>query len=45
METREGGERSSNFSLLFTEIGWSDFFEPRSKVHILNEGYAWVSKT
>ena len=41
-EMREGGERSSRFSLRSTEIGWSDLVGPRSKVHLLDEGYAWV---
>ena len=42
---RGGGERSSSFSLRSTEIGWSDLVGLRSKVHILDEGYVWVSKT
>ena len=42
---KEGGERSSIFSLLSTEIRWSDLVGPRSKVHQLDKGYAWVSKT
>ena len=34
-----------NFSLQSTEIGWSEFVGPRTKVHLLDEGYAWVPKT
>ena len=28
-----------------TEIEWSDLVRQRSKVHLLDKGYAWVSKT
>ena len=44
---REGrnGERDSNFSLRSTETGWLKFVGPRMKVQLLDEGYAWVSKT
>ena len=42
VEMRVGGERSSSFSLRSTEIGWLDLVGPRSKVHLLDEGYAWV---
>ena len=31
-----------NFSLGFRSIGPSDFFGPRSKVVLRNEGFAWV---
>ena len=31
-----------NFSLGFRLIGPSDFFGPRSKVVLRNEGFAWV---
>ena len=41
---REGGERSSSFSLRSTKIEWSNLVGPRSKVHLLDEGYTWVSK-
>ena len=44
-EMRERGERSSNFSLRFTEIGGSVFVGPKTKDHLLNKGYAWLSKT
>ena len=40
---REG--ESSNFSLRSTEIGWSEFVGLRTKVNLLNEGYAWLPKT
>ena len=42
---REIERESSNFALRFTEIGWSEFVGPRMKVHLLDKGYAWVSKT
>ena len=42
VEMREGGERSTSFFLRYTEIGWSDLVGPRSKVHLLDEGYARV---
>ena len=34
-----------NFSLRSTEIGWLEFVEPKMKVHLLEEGYAWIPKT
>ena len=34
-----------NFSLQSTEIDWSDFVRPRTKVHLLDESYAWVPKS
>ena len=43
--SRERREKISIFSLQFTEIGWSEFVEPRFKVHLLDEGYAWVPTT
>ena len=27
------------------EIGWSEFVGPRTKAHLIDEGYAWVPKT
>ena len=33
------------FSLRSTEIGLSVFVEPRGKVHLRNESYAWVPKS
>ena len=38
-------ERSSNFSLRSTKIGWSSFDELRFKVRVLDEGYAWILET
>ena len=38
-------ERSSNFSLRSTELSCSVFIEPRTKVHLRDESYAWVLKT
>ena len=37
--------RSSNFSLRSMEIRWSVFVGPKTKVHLLEEGYAWIPKT
>ena len=37
--------KASNFSLQSTEICWSVFVGLRTKVHLLDEGYAWVPKT
>ena len=34
--------RECNFSLGFWPIGPSDFFGPRSKVVLRNEGFAWA---
>ena len=42
---RETIEISSNFYLRSTEPGCSIFVGPRTKVHLLNEGYAQVPKT
>ena len=42
---REREERSSNFSLRYTEIGGSVFVGLKTKDHLLNKGYAWVQKT
>ena len=41
----ERDERNFSFSLLSTETGWSESVEPRFKVHLLDEGYAWVPPT
>ena len=41
----ERKERNSNFSLRSTEFRRSEFVGPRTKVHLLDEGYAWVPKT
>ena len=43
VEMREGGERSSSF--FFTIYKDRVVGSRRSKVHLLNEGYMWVSKT
>ena len=37
--------RFQNLSLRFTEFGWSEFIGPRTKVHLLDESYAWVPKS
>ena len=42
---REREGESSNFSLRSTEIGLSEFIGLRTKFHLLDEGYEWVSKT
>ena len=42
---REREGESSNFSLRSMEIDWSEFVGPITKVHLLDEGYAWVPKT
>ena len=38
-------ERNQKFSLRFTEFRRSEFVGPRTKVHLLDKGYAWVPKT
>ena len=43
--SRGRNERNFSFSLQSTEIGWSKSVEPRFKVHLLDEGYAWVPTT
>ena len=42
---REREKRNFSFSLQSTEIGWSESVKPRFKVHLLDEGYAWVPTT
>ena len=45
---REGEKRemkNQNFSLRSTEFRRSEFVGPRTKVHLLDEGYVWVLKT
>ena len=44
-EGREKKGKNPNFSLLSKEFHQSEFIELRMKVHLLNEGYAWVPKT
>ena len=43
-EKRGCGERSSDFSLRFTELGWSSRVRPRLKVGVLVKGNAWTPK-
>ena len=43
-EKRGCGERSSDFSLRSTELGWSSCVGPRLKVGVLVEGNAWTPK-
>ena len=43
--SRERREKISTFSLRSMEIGWSESIEPRFKVHLFDEGYAWVPTT
>ena len=44
-ERMRGEEKTSSFSLRSIEIGWLESVQPKFKVHLLNEGYAWVSTT
>ena len=44
-EKRGCGEKSSNFSLRSTEIGWSSSDRPRFKVGVLSEGNALIPET
>ena len=37
-------ESSQDFSLRPMEFRWSEFIKPRTKVHLLNEGYMWIPK-
>ena len=39
-----GGERDQDFFLRSIGFRQSEFIEPRVKVHLLDEGYAWVPK-
>ena len=43
--SRERREKISTFSLRYMEIRWSESVEPKFKVHLLDEGYAWVPTT
>ena len=38
-------KRNSSFSFRSMEFCQSEFVEPRTKVHLLDEGHAWVPKT
>ena len=42
---RERRERAPSFSLRSTELRWSIFVGPRTKVHRIDQGYAWVPRT
>ena len=46
MRERKRGEKESSqdFSLRSIEFRRSEFVEQRTKVHLLDEGYAWVPK-
>ena len=44
-EKRGCRERSFNFSLRSTKIGWSSFDGPMFKVGVLGEGYTWILET
>ena len=44
-EKKECRERSSNFSLRSTKIGWSSSDGPKFKVRVLGEGYVWIPET
>ena len=41
----ERKEKETPTSLKNTETGWLEFVRQRTKVHLLDEGYAWVPKT
>ena len=49
VRVREGEKRkikkNQSFSLQSTKFRRSEFVEPKVKVHLLDEGYAWVPKT
>ena len=42
---RERKGRNPNLSLRSMEFLESEFVRPRTKVHLLDEGYVWVPKT
>ena len=42
---KEKKNNNPNFSLRSMEFRRSKFVEPKTKVYILDEGYAWVPKT
>ena len=44
MERKREGERAKCLCRRSTEFRRSEFVEPRVKVHLLDEGYAWVPK-
>ena len=37
-------KRNPSLSLRSTEFRWLEFVGPRTKVHLLDEGYVWVPK-
>ena len=43
-EKKRKEKRNPSFYLRFTEFRQSEFAEPRVKVYLLDEGYAWVQK-
>ena len=44
MRERERKKEKKNLSLRSTEFCRSEFVGPRTKAHLLDEGYAWVQK-
>ena len=44
-EKNKKKKRNPSFSLRSTEFRRSEFVGPKMKVHLLDEGYAWVPKT
>ena len=44
VERERERKKNSNFSLQSTEFHRSEFVGPRTKVHLLDEGYTWVPK-
>ena len=44
-EKRKNKNKNSNFSLRSTEFRRLEFVGPRTKVHLIDEGYVWVPKT
>ena len=43
-ERKEKEKKNQNFSLRSTKFRWSEFVGPRTKVHLLDEGYVCVPK-
>ena len=44
-EKKEMKKKNQNFSLRSTKFHWSEFVGSRTKVHLLDKGYVWVSTT
>ena len=42
---RKKKEKYSNFSLRSKEFRRSEFVGPKTKLHLLDEGYVWIPKT